>query len=105
MSARGPRGRLAYVRSQSAKLAAEVAALERRSARYEEAVRTRRKVLVGSCVLARIEAGTADAPELLRILRDALPEYIDRQLDRELVQDLLTLEEISVGEDVRTRIK
>jgi len=79
------------IEERLAQLDAQRSALKLRLSKQERANETRRKVLIGTFVLQRLEGN--DDPEFSRRLREwlrrELPNFLRREIDRSLFQDLI----------------
>ena len=60
-----------------------------RQRKERRAADTRRKVLLGSFILSRIEGETEEAVRLRAWLRRELPRFVARDIDRRVLADLI----------------
>ena len=82
--------RLADLERQKAALDARRSALRARISKKARAIDTRRKILLGSLILNRMEPATDSAHKLRTWLQAELPGFLTRQSDHDLFDDLLT---------------
>ena len=77
--------RLATERERIARLQDKVRKLEAQERRTERSRDTRRKVLLGALVMDELERGSAMSGELRWWLAERLPDYLQRDNDREVM--------------------
>lgn len=81
------------IEERIAQLEAQKKALQARLAKESRARDTRRKVLLGAFLMHRMEADIEQGDRLRAWLSRELPEFLTRETDRELFEDLIALDD------------